>query len=83
MMAHSGGDGMARAGGVKEQPGHSAQWCKAPNRASKCVNGEVMERAVVGGDHVDNLVTGARKGLTSEARLLERGRLRGSEGERG
>jgi hypothetical protein len=28
MMAHSGGDGMARAGGVKGQLGHSVQWCK-------------------------------------------------------
>jgi hypothetical protein len=31
MMAHSGGDGIARAGGVKGQHGHSARWHKAPN----------------------------------------------------
>jgi hypothetical protein len=83
MMAHSGGDGMARAGGVKGQLRHSARWRKAPNRASKRVNGEAMERTAAGGDRVDSLVTGARKGLTSGARLLERGWLRGSEGERG
>jgi hypothetical protein len=79
MMAHSGGDGMARAGGLKGQFGHSARWCKAPNRARERVNGEAMERVAADGDCIDNLVTGARKGLTS---LPERGRLRGSEGER-
>jgi hypothetical protein len=83
MMAHSGGDGMARVGGVKGQLGHSARWRKAPNRASERVNGEAMERVAAGGDRVDSLVTGARKGLTSGAHLIERGRLRGSEGERG
>jgi hypothetical protein len=83
MMAHSGGDGMARAGGVKGQLEHSARWRKAPNRDGERVNGEAMERAAAGGDRVDSLVTGAKKGLTCGARLLERGRLRGSEGERG
>jgi hypothetical protein len=83
MMAHSGGDGMARAGGVKGQLGHSARWRKAPNRAGERVNGEAMERATAGVDRVDSLVTGARKVLTSGARLPERGRLRGSGGERG
>jgi hypothetical protein len=82
MMPHSGGDGMARAGGVKGQLGHSARWRKAPNRDGKRVNGEAMERAVADGDRVDSLVTGARKGMTSGARLPERGRLRGREGER-
>jgi hypothetical protein len=72
MMAHSGGDGMARAGGVKGQLGHSAWWCKAPNQVGEHVNGKAMERAAVGGDHVDSLVMGARKGLTSGARLPER-----------
>ena len=83
MMAHSGGDGMARAGGLKGQFGHSARWRKAPNRAGERVNGEAMERAAASGDRVDSLVMGARKVLTSGARLPERGRLRGSEGERG
>ena len=83
MIAHSGDDGMARAGEVKGQLGHSVWWRKAPNRASERVNGEAMERAAAGGDRVDSLVTGARKGLTSGAHLPERGRLRGSEGERG
>jgi hypothetical protein len=83
MMAHSGGDGMAQAGRVKGQLGHSARWHKAPNRAGERVNGEAMERAATDGDRVDSLVTGARKGLTSGAHLPERGRLRGSEGERG
>jgi hypothetical protein len=85
MMAHSGGDRMARAGGVKGQLGHSARWRKAPNQAGERVNGEAMERAAAGGDRIDSLVTGAsaRKVLTSGARLPERGRLRGSRGERG
>jgi hypothetical protein len=75
MMAHSGGDRMARAGGVKGQLGHSARWRKAPNRASMQVNGKVMERAAADGDRVDSLFMGARKVLTSGARLPERGRL--------
>jgi hypothetical protein len=54
-----------------------------PNRAGERVNGEAMERVAAGGDHVDSLVTGATKRMTSGARLPERGRLRGSEGERG
>jgi hypothetical protein len=83
MMAHSGDNGMARAGGVKGQLGHSAGWRKAPNRAGERVNGEAMERAAAGGDRVDSLVMGVRKGLTSRARLPERGQLRGSEGEHG
>jgi hypothetical protein len=83
MMAHSGGDEIAQAGGVKGQLRHSARWRKAPNRAGERVNGEATERAAAGSDRVDSLVTGTRKGLTSGARLPERRRLRGSEGERG
>ena len=83
MMAHSGGDGMARAGGVKGRLGHSVRWRKAPNRAGERVNGEAMERVAAGGDRVDSLVMGARKVLTSGAHLPERGQLRGSEGECG
>jgi hypothetical protein len=75
MMAHSG-DGMARAGARR-------QGRKAPNLAGERVNGEATERAAAGGDRVDSLVTGAREGLTSGARLPERGRLRGSEGGHG
>jgi hypothetical protein len=56
---------------------------KAPNRASERDNCEAMGRPAVGGDRVDSLVTGAREGLTSEARLPERGQLRGSDGGRG
>jgi hypothetical protein len=83
MMAHGGGDGMAQAGGVKGQLGHSARWCKAPNRVGERVNGEAMEHAAAGGDRVDSLVTSVRRGLTSRALFLERERFRGSEGERG
>jgi hypothetical protein len=75
MMAHNGGDRMAQAGGVKGQLGHRARWRNAPNQASKHVNGEAVKRAAAGGDRVDSLVTGARKGLISGTRLLERGRL--------
>jgi hypothetical protein len=57
---------------VKGQLGHSARWRKVPNRVGERVNGEAMERAATGGDRVDSLVTGARKGLTSGARLPER-----------
>jgi hypothetical protein len=56
---------------------------KAPNRAGERDNGEATGRMVAGGEPVDSLVTGARKVLTSEAHLPERGRLRGSERECG
>ena len=79
MIAHSGDDGMARAGEVKGQLGHSVWWRKAPNRASERVNGEAMERAAAGGDRVDSLVTGARKGLTSGPACQREG---GCEGAR-
>jgi hypothetical protein len=48
---------------------------KAPNRAGERDNGEATGRAEASGDHVDSLVTGAREGLTSGARLPERGQL--------
>ena len=51
MMVYSG-YGMARAGGVKGQLGHSAWWRKAPNRAGEHVNGKAMERAAADGDRV-------------------------------
>jgi hypothetical protein len=80
MMVHSG-DGTARAGGVKGRLGHSARWRKAPNRAGERVNGEATGRAVADSKRADSLVTGeGEKGLTGRARLLERGRSRGSEG---
>jgi hypothetical protein len=79
MMAHSGGDGMARAGGVKGRLGHSVRWRKAPNRAGERVNDEAMERAAAGGDRIDSLVTGARKGLTSVPACQREG---GCEGAR-
>jgi hypothetical protein len=44
-----------------------------PNRAGERVNGEATGRTVASGDRADSLVTGARKGLTSGAHLLERG----------
>jgi hypothetical protein len=53
------------------------------NLAGERVNGETTGQVATGSDRADSLVMGARKGLTSGARLLERGRLRGSEGERG
>jgi hypothetical protein len=69
---------------VKGRLGHSAWWRKAPNRAGKRVNGEAMGQTVGGGERADSLVTGeGEKGLTGGARLLERGRSRGSEGGRG
>jgi hypothetical protein len=69
--------------GVKGQLGHSARWRKAPNRAGERVIGEATGRAVAGGERADSLVTGeGEKGLTGGARLLERGRSRGSEGGR-
>jgi hypothetical protein len=49
---------------------------KAPNRAGERDNGEVTGWAVADGDHVASPVTGARKALTSGARLLERERAR-------
>jgi hypothetical protein len=52
---------------------------KAPNRAGERDDGEATGWAVAGGDHVASPVTGARKALTSGARLPERE----SEGESG
>jgi hypothetical protein len=45
---------------------------KAPNRAGERDNGEATGRAVAGGNRVASPVTGARKALTSGARLPER-----------
>jgi hypothetical protein len=59
---------------------------KAPNSANLAgerVNGEATRRVATGGASTDSLVTDAREGLTSGARLLERGQSRGSEGGRG
>jgi hypothetical protein len=50
---------------------------KAPNRAGERDNGEATGQAVAGGDRVAGPVTGARKALTSGARLPERERARG------
>jgi hypothetical protein len=50
--------------------------CKAPNRAGERDNGEATGQAVAGGDRVASPVTGARKALTSGARLPERERAR-------
>jgi hypothetical protein len=82
MMVYSG-DGTAPAGGVKGQLEHSARWRKAPNRAGERVNGEAMERAVAGDDRVISRSRAGERELIGGARLLERGRSRGSEGGRG
>jgi hypothetical protein len=47
---------------------------KAPNRAGERNNGKATGRAVADGDRVASPIMGARKALTSGARLLERER---------
>jgi hypothetical protein len=49
---------------------------KAPNRAGERNNGKATGRAVADGDRVASPIMGARKALTSGARLLERERDR-------
>jgi hypothetical protein len=69
MMAHSGGDGTARASGWRDGSGWRKETgTQGANLAGKRVNGETTGRVATGGDRADSLVTGMRKGLTSGAR---------------
>jgi hypothetical protein len=64
MMAHSGGDRMARADGVTGWLGAGArgQGRKAPNFVGERVNGEATGRAVAGGDCADSMIRARGKG---------------------
>jgi hypothetical protein len=82
MMAHSGGDGMARADGVTGwlRAGARGQGHKAPNLAGERVNGEAMRRAVAGGDCADSLITGAGEGADKRGQV-DRGRTGAGRGQ--
>jgi hypothetical protein len=73
---HGGDGGTVVATGWLGQTGRRDGSCrrKAPNRAGERDNGEATGRVVTGGDRVASPVTGARKTLTSGARLPERER---------
>jgi hypothetical protein len=57
--------------------GHSARGCKAPIRAGQRVNGKEMGQTVADDERFDGRSPVRGKGLTSGARLPERGRRGG------
>jgi hypothetical protein len=81
MMAHSGGNGMARVDRVTGWLGAGArgQGRKAPNLAGERVNGEAMGWAVASGDRVDSLITGMGEAADKRGRV-DRGRADAGRG---
>jgi hypothetical protein len=81
MMAHSGGDGMAWAGGGDGTTRSQGAGTQGANSAGEGVIGEKTGQTVAGGDRVDGLITGEREGTDEQDRVVS-GRAGAREKER-